>query len=174
MKTIKLLLVTLLFMGGLSLNAQNRGMRSQNNMTQERYEKIMQKKMLYMKENLMLTPEESKAFEELYKSYAQEKMMLRKNMRKEFKSVIDQGKYLDMSDRELNKVLDRKMELENKRVQIELNFHKELRKILPPQKVVKYYKVERMFNKRMMEKMKRKRELERRRNSKQKRLNSHK
>ncbi len=153
MKTVKLVSIVMVLFLSLNLQAQHRGMGSQMGMQGPKYQKIMEKKMIFMKENLMLTPKESKAFETAYKKYAQEKMQLRKKIQQEFRMKIEKGKYLEMSDAELNKLLDRKMELENQRMKIELNFQKELRRILPPKKVVKFYKTERNFNRKMMAKI---------------------
>ncbi len=161
MKTLKLVTAIVVFLIGTQVHAQHRGM-GQAGMQGPKYQKLMEKKMVFMKENLMLTPSESKAFEAAYKKYAKEKMQLRQEMQKEFRLKIEKGQYLELSDNELNKLLDKKMELENKRLKIEMDFQKELRRILPPKKVIKYYRTERNFNRKMLAKMRKGKKMQRR------------
>ena len=162
MKTIKLFLVAALIFAGINMQAQHRGMQGKKGMQGPKFEQIMEKKMIFFKENLMLTPQESKSFETAYKKYMQEKMKIHKSLQTEFRSKIEKGNYLNLSDSELNRLLDRKMALESQKVKIELNFQKELRRILPPKKLIKFYKSERSFNRKLMARMKKGRKMQKR------------
>ncbi len=167
MKTIKLLLLITVMLAGINLQAQHRGMKGPKGKKGPNYEKIMEKKMIFMKENLMLSPKESQAFEAAYKRYIKEKMQIHQQMKNDFRLKIEKGQYLDMSDKEINQLIDRKMELENKNMQLEFNFQKELRRILPPKKVIKFYKAERGFNRKMMARMKKGRKMQQRKQKQQ-------
>ena len=162
MKTIKLFLVAALIFAGINMQAQHRGMQGKKGMQGPKFEQIMEKKMIFFKENLMLTPQESKSFETAYKKYMQEKMKIHKALQTEFRSKIGKGKYLNMSDVELNKLLDKKIALENRKMNVELQFQKELRRILPPKKVIGFYKSERSFNRKLMARMKKGRKMQKR------------
>jgi len=162
MKTLKLFLVAALIFAGMNMKAQHRGMHEKKGKQSPKFEQIMENKMLFFKENLKLTPQESKAFETAYKKYKQDKMKIHKALQTEFRSKIGKGKYLNMSDAELNKLLDKKMSLESQKMNIEKNFQKELRHILPPKKVIGYYRSEHTFNRKLMSRMKKGRKMQKR------------
>ncbi len=154
MKKIRLFLLTALLAIAGNIHAQHHGLGKGMEMNAEKYQKIMNKKMRFMKENLNLTPQESKEFEKTYRDYIRKKMQIRRRMRNQFRKKIQNGQYQQMSDSQVKALVNLKLELEEEKMQLELQFQKELQKILPPKKLIAYYKTERAFNKKMMARMK--------------------
>ncbi len=152
MKTIKTLLAVLFVFNVIGLQAQNLTKKNQKSKKRANYEAILEKKLAYMKENLMLTPAETQAFEKVYREYSKKKIELHKKMRNDFYSKIKKGKYLDMSDTDLNIILDKKIKLDDEKTKIETEFIQNLRKVLPPKKVIKYFRADRSFNRKIMNK----------------------
>lgn len=118
-------------------------------------ERVKAFKIAYITEKLNLTSNEAEKFWPLYNEYQEITDQLRKNERKTINSGIKNIETL--SDSESDKILDRFMELNQKRHDTRLKFALDLRKILPSKKVITLFKTEKEFNKRLMERLRGKR-----------------
>jgi hypothetical protein len=135
---------------------------------QERKNKIIEKKLSFFKENLMLNKDESKAFETLYLDYHSEKQKLKGQLKEEVFGKIKEGNVNDLSEKDQVLLIERKLQIDKKRFELNQGFTKDLLKIFPPAKVIRYYQLERKFNKRLLKRM---REKHNKRSKKHNRLN---
>jgi hypothetical protein len=135
---------------------------------QEKKNKIFEKKLSFFKENLMLNKDESKDFETLYLDYHNEKQKLKKQLKEEVFGKIKKVNVNDLSEKDQVLIIERKLQIDKKRFELNNNFTKNLLQILPPVKVIRYYQLERQFNKRLLKRM---REKHNKKINKHKRLN---
>jgi hypothetical protein len=135
---------------------------------QEKKNKIFEKKLSFLKENLMLNKDESKDFENLYLDYHNEKQKLKKQLKEEVFGKIKKVNVNDLSEKEQVLIIEQKLQIDKKRFELNNNFTKNLLQILAPVKVIRYYQLERQFNKRLLKRM---REKHNKKISKHKRLN---
>ncbi len=135
--------------------------------------KIFERKLAFMKENLMLNKTESERFESSYKKYTEEKVKLKERYRNEVGSKLKMGALSKLSDNEKKAIIKNKLELDKERYELDRNFTVELTKFLPAEKVIRYFKLDREFNRKMMKRLKehKKHDMDRRRTIKKRRDN---
>ncbi len=124
---------------------------------EERKKAVLEKKLAYLRENLMLTDKEYKPFKDVFIQYEQEKWKLF-DQKKQLMNALRSKKNADLSDAEINQKLDEIIRLEEKIFLLKKDFHQKAKKILPPRKLMRYYKESMKFN-RMLLKNKRKRSM---------------
>ena len=122
---------------------------------EERKKAVLEKKLAYLRENLMLTDKEYKSFKDVFMQYEQEKWKLF-DQKKQLMNALRGKKTADLSDAEINQKLDEIIRLEEQIFMLKKDFHQKAKKILPPRKLMRYYKENMKFN-RMLLKNKRKR-----------------
>lgn len=106
-------------------------------------ERIKALKVAYITERLSLTPEEAEVFWPVYNDFENRKGTLNHQRRKigeEFSKNQE-----NLSDAEINKMLDEGTRLNKEESDLSLQFDKKLREILPPAKVMKLYVAEVQF-----------------------------
>ncbi len=136
----------------LSANGYAQKRISVRSVKQEQKEKIFEKKITYFKKNLELNEVESKNFEVAYKRYATKKNSLKKSYRKEIVERSRKEKMSETNREAMHKIIERKLELDRQLYELEAGFTKELTKILPPEKVIRYFRLERKFNHKLVTK----------------------
>jgi len=119
--------------------------------------KIFQKKMAYFKENLMLNKSESSKFESAYEQYAQERMKLKKGYKTDIIDKVKNGGVADLTEAEQKQIIDQKLELDQKLCELNRNFTLKLTHILPSEKVIRYFKMKRQFNRELMKRLRKRR-----------------
>ncbi len=124
---------------------------------EKRKKAVLEKKLAYMRENLMLTDKEYKPFKDVFMQYEQEKWKLF-DQKKQLMNALRGKKTADLSDAEINQKLDEIIRLEEQIFLLKKDFHQKAKKILPPRKLMRYYKENMKFN-RMLLKNKRKRSM---------------
>ena len=159
MKKLGLLIISFL-LASMSVNAQKKGLSKEKKA--EIHQKILEKKLVYMKENLMLNEKESQAFEKVYRNYINKKQQLQEAFRKKVISKVKGDALTKMSEKEMNAVLDAKVEIDKEKNEINQKLTDNLRQILPPRKVIQYFKLERKFNKKLAQRFKNRRMKKRR------------
>ncbi len=160
MKTkVSLFLLSLLF-SFTGLQAQSLT-KADNAKTKK--EKILEKKLEFFKKNLELTPKEAAKFEKAYMNYAEKKQSIRKTYRKEFFMKINKENFKNISNEEALKLLEIKQKLDRQANDLDESFAKELIEILPPNKVLMFYQLNRKFNKKMIQRLKHRKMQNRRR-----------
>jgi hypothetical protein len=120
----------------------------QPNRHDERREKYRAMKIAYFTDNLELTPEEAEKFWPVYNEHEKKKGELMKNRRLRSREYAEMAGSL--TEEEAQKMIDQHIELRQKELQMELNLHKELKKILPATKIMKLYITEVQFREHML------------------------
>ncbi len=126
-------------------------------------EKILEKKSEFFKKNMELTPKEEAKFEKAYMNYMKKKQFIRKSYRKEFFMKINKENFKNISNEEAVKLLEIKQKLDRQANELDESFAKELREILPANKVLMFYQLNRKFNKKMIQRLKNRKMQNRRR-----------
>lgn len=138
--TSVLIITSLLFIG--QLFAQNRAAVS---------EKIEAAKIAFFTHQLQLTPDEAKLFWPEYEVY-QKHIETQKEARAKALKGIDK-RVEDMSDKEINTLIDNRLSQARSALEARTEFVEALRKILPPAKVVRYFKAEDLFKRKLLERL---------------------
>lgn len=135
MKRIILNLLVLVF-GVSAIYAQN---------TRPGFEKYMEKfkaeKVSYLTEKLDLSVEEAQKFWPLYNEYQDNRDKVIQSRRMEGRH----GDISGLSTEELEIMADKKVEDELKLAQMKMEFHKEVKEVLPIEKVLRLYRAENDF-----------------------------
>jgi len=112
---------------------------------QERKKEIDMKKIGFLTERLSLTPQEAQAFWPVYNDYQMKKENCLKEggkLKKDEKPDLDK-----LSDKELTEMADAEIAREKKMLDIRVEFHENIKKVLPPKKIVLLYQAEKEFKK---------------------------
>jgi Spy/CpxP family protein refolding chaperone len=118
------------------------------NRYEEQREKYRSMKIAYFTENLDLTPEEAQKFWPVYNNYENQKHQLMKNRR--LRTMELNNNMDNLSEKEAEEIIDRHMQARQKELDVEMEFHKELKKILSPKKIMKLYITEVEFREYML------------------------
>jgi hypothetical protein len=124
---------------------------------QETKDKILEHKLRFFKERLMLNQQESNAFEKVYKTYDKQKTILNQRFRKDVIGKIKNGKLNNLNEKEQMNVINTKLAIDKKKFDLENKLVKDLLEIIPPVKVIMYYKLERQFNRKLIKKLRERR-----------------
>ncbi len=143
----------------LSANGQAQNQMKANNGNKERREKILEKKLAFLKKNLELNEKESREFEKVFKKYTKNKLELKKAYNKEIFQQVRKDKLPELSNEEKEKIIERKMELDKQMYHLNTNFLNQLREILPPDKIIRYFILERKFKDKLMRRVVRRRKM---------------
>lgn len=144
-----LLMGSLLLAISMSLVAQNSGDR------QKRMEQYKNMKIAYFTENLELTPEEAEKFWPVYNKFNDQKDVLRRNRSMRHRNNSDDGKKLTEEEAEV--VIDQLIETRQKELVLDVEFHKELKTILPATKIMNFYITEVKFREYMLKRLRQER-----------------
>ena len=136
-----LLISMILFGGCFAASAQKPG-------HEQRMEYYRSMKIAYFTENLALSPEEAEKFWPLYNQHEKEKAELRKNQNLHSRAFAEKADQL--TEEEAEKIIDKHMENRQKELQMDMDFHSELKKILPATKIMKLYITEVRFREHML------------------------
>ena len=114
-------------------------------------EKIKAMKVGYITEKLALTTEEAQKFWPIYNEFQDKIEDIHKQLRKMQNSEesID-----DMSDAEVEKMVDMHTELRQKELDIQKEYHAKFKAVLPIKKVAKLYKADQDFMRDLLKKIK--------------------
>lgn len=147
MKRLKVILTTLLIgMIAVSLEAQPGNPASR--------QKIESYRVAFITKRVGLTPSEAQAFWPVYNNYLAKREQLRIQERNEARKARSNPDAL--SDAEVEKLIDQRIEFEQKRVDLLKGFHSSVKKILAPKKVAKLYKAEDDFKRELIRLLKEK------------------
>lgn len=137
--------ILMLFSFSLVLNAQGGKGR------QEQMEKFKSMKIAYFTEKLELTPEEAEKFWPLYNDFETRKREVSRYQYRRSRNMDEE--LANMTDQEASKMADDMILSRRKEVELYEAFHKDLKKIFPPKKVMKYYITEHQFREYMLRKI---------------------
>jgi hypothetical protein len=104
-------------------------------------EKFQAEKVAFLTEKLDLSVDEAQKFWPLYNEYQNKRDEVLKSKRMEGR----RGDFKELSSEELEAMADKKVEDELKLAQMKMEFHKEVKKVIPIEKVVQLYRAENEF-----------------------------
>ena len=132
----------------------------------EKYmEKFKAEKVSFLTEKLDLSVEEAQKFWPIYNEYEKKRGELLSSKRMEFRGR-GQG-HESMSAEEMEAMVDQRVEQELKLAELKMKFHKEVKKTIPIEKVVKLYRAEGDFMNYMFKKIEEQRSDGRRRGNRE-------
>lgn len=103
-------------------------------------------KIAFYTSKIELTVEESQDFWAVYNEMENEIKAL-KSKNAHGKMILINKKYLELSDYELEEILDSKLKMGKDLMDIKIKYHEKFKEILPIQKVAKYYQARKEFKK---------------------------
>jgi len=133
----KILLFTIVFLSTGSLFAQRPNVKDLEN-------EIRTKKIEFVKQKLNLTEEEEKAFWPIYTEFEQKKWDL-SQQKEQLRQSRKEGHNVDFS-----KVNDMLINGDLFKAQLAKTYHEKFKKVLPPEKLFKYYCSEREFKEKVL------------------------
>lgn len=116
----------------------------------EREEKIEKYKIAFITERLDLTVEEAQKFWPVYNQFNNEMKELRK-FRKPGADFKEELK--NMSDADVEKMVDTEMSNRQKEIDLVKKYHAQFKSVLPIKKVAMLYRLEREFQKELLDKL---------------------
>lgn len=112
-------------------------------------EKIEAEKVAFLTKKINLTVEEAQLFWPVYNEMQDARGKLHKEKHKLIHKLKDN--FDALPDKELEEIADRFIEIEVLEANLKKKYHQKFKKILPIQKLMKYYHAERQFKKYLME-----------------------
>ena len=144
--TVRIIALSLLLTSlALALNAQERKGR------QEQMEKFRSMKIAFFTEKLELTTAEAEKFWPLYNQFESDRREYTRHRHRRSNNLEEQ--LANMTDQEAEKMADDMILARKKEVELSEAFHKDLKDIFPPKKVMKYYITEHQFREYMLRKI---------------------
>mgnify|MGYP000860491423 CR=1 FL=1 len=113
--------------------------------SQQEDSKVENMKRDFLTSELQLTSQESEGFFPIYNEYSQKRRDVRKSLREEKKSLMNDG------ESSVDKIIDKEQELVN----LQKEYLEKFRKVLPEKKIVLLIEAEKKFKTMMMSKLKR-------------------
>ncbi|MFZ5551535.1 MAG: Spy/CpxP family protein refolding chaperone [Bacteroidota bacterium] len=144
MKKTTMTLLLLLSAAVTMVNAQPGGGKG------EKKEKLEALRVAFITKELNLTPEEAEKFWPLYNQREAEQEAVRKELRDQVK-----GKNIDeMTDAEVEKLIEKQLELRQKELDIDKKYAAKLKEVLPVKKVAKLPQAEKKFREEVIQQWK--------------------
>jgi hypothetical protein len=120
--------------------------------TEEQIKKFNQDREAYFNEKLELTASEQKAFWPVYNDFNNRKMKVMEEERNTFRYSHENAE--NLSDEEINEILARILKYKEQVFQLEREYYKDkFPRVLPPEKVLRLYKVEWDFRRHLVVKL---------------------
>lgn len=114
-------------------------------------ERIKAQRVAYITDKLDLSPAEAQKFWPIYNQFTDEFEQIKKNMNRLRKSTGNN--LMDMSDSEIEKVLEEELENQQKLTDLQRKYQKQLKSAISPRKIALLYKTERDFKIELLRKM---------------------
>ncbi|MBN2777970.1 MAG: hypothetical protein JXR36_10015 [Bacteroidales bacterium] len=115
-------------------------------------EKIKAEKVAFITDKIDLSVEEAQSFWPLYNEFNDKMSSLFEEEHSIYHSI--KKDYESISDTDLTKKLDRMLEINKEKSELEIEYHNKYKKILPPKKIAKLYQADKDFRKHLMHKYK--------------------
>jgi len=119
----------------------------------DRFEKIRTLKTAYITQELSLTPSEAEKFWPVYNEYDSKRTKLRLLEGREVASKL-RDVTEDLTDEEANILIDRWLQIESESLLLQQELISNLRKVLPPNKIIQLRKAENDFKRRLLKRYK--------------------
>lgn len=148
-KHIAIISVTVLFTAlSLSSFAQS---AAENQSTQKKQEKMEAMKVAFISQQMSLTPEEAQAFWPVYNAYQTKVKELKKAHKG--RKILENGDLSSLTDAEIERLLDDNFVYAQAMLNLRLQFHADMKKILNVRKIAAFYKAEEDFKKELLRKV---------------------
>lgn len=144
----KLVLVCMSLLAFMNVQAQDDNKEKR----EERKENLEAMKVAFITKELDLTPEEAEKFWPVYNQREAEMEAIHKEMRQQMKGK----KIEEMSDAEVEKMLDTQMTMKQKELDIEKSYNDKFKAVIPVKKVAKLHIAEHKFKAEVMRQWKEK------------------
>ena len=105
-------------------------------------------KIAYFTDNLDLTQEEAEKFWPLYNKHEQQKSELSGKRRMRSRKFSEEAEQL--SEEEAEQIIDRQIEIRQEELKLDMEFHNDLKQILPAKKIMNLYITEIRFREHML------------------------
>lgn len=119
----------------------------------DRHEKIRALRIAYITQELSLTSSEAEKFWPVYNAHTMKTTELRKSERRDIASKISGG-FENMTDEDANALIDKWLRLESETLKLQQELVVNLRKVLPPKKIIRLRKAEEGFKRKLLERYK--------------------
>jgi hypothetical protein len=119
----------------------------------DRHEKIRTLKIAYITQELSLTSSEAEKFWPVYNAHDSKINDLRRSERHEIGPKLKEG-FDTLSDEDANALIDRWLQIETETLKLRQELVLNLRKVLPPKKIIRLRKAEDDFKRRLLERYK--------------------
>jgi len=119
------------------------------------HERIKAQKIAFITERLNLSPEEAQTFWPIYNAFENKVNKMRQYDLREVREAMQRG---NLSDGEAQDILDKFMNVEEHLFEAKKQLVKDLRKVIPPQKIIQLKASEDAFNKKLMKILQQRRE----------------
>jgi hypothetical protein len=148
MKTLSTILIVVALFISHNILAQDVQHEKYNN---DKREKIEALKVSYLTEKMNLTPEEAQKFWPVYNQYKADMKTLKKDKRA--LAADSKESFETMSDSEITALVDQKLVIDQKALDLKKKYHVEFKKVLPIKKVALLYKAEDQFKRELLKQM---------------------
>lgn len=139
MKTRLMMMATILLLGmGLSVQAQENGFKGERRKFD--VAKMDSMRCQHMANELMLNDATSAKFKTLYMDYLGEMRNLMMPMGKMNRSGIKREPLKEMTDAEVQKMLENRFEKEQKMLDVRVKYYKEFKRILSPKQIARIFR----------------------------------
>ena len=115
----------------------------------ERFERIHAMKIAYITRELKLSPEEAEKFWPLYNEFEDRRNEIINGIMKG--SPHEKPDFDAMSDEEVNEMIQLKFKEERAMVELQEEYYKKYKEILPVKKIARYYEAEKRFRSRLLQ-----------------------
>jgi hypothetical protein len=132
MKRGVIVLLVMMILSSLRISAQNPNL-----------EKLNSYKIAFFTQKLNLTPQEAEKFWPFYNDYQDRKNKIQVERVQMTRTVVQNG--ANMSDKELTELGDKYFGLEIKEADLSKEFYNNVKGILPPLKIFKFYQAENQY-----------------------------
>lgn len=144
MRTKVILIITTIFIGLISLNAQDKGNQSSD------FDRLKKERAIYFTQKLNLSDSEAKSFIPLLDEFLTKKYTINKDYRRLVKTI--RKKNNKITDAEYTTCTEKFLDSKIKEAELQKEYYKKFMKILPADKVYKLQFVEVDFMKQVLEK----------------------
>lgn len=123
-----------------------------NGQSEEQIKRFNEDRKAYFNKNLDLSDDEKEAFWPVYNDFSQRKLKVMEEERNTFRYSHENAG--NLSDKEINDILARILDYKKQIFELEQEYYKDkFPRVLPPEKVLKLYKVEWDFRKHLVRKL---------------------
>lgn len=112
-------------------------------------ERIKALKTAHITEALDLTSSEAEKFWPVYNRHEEQMETIKKQRRVEVMTIAG-GDMSSLNDTEANRLIDKMIEFQKMEMQLEMSFIQDLRKVLPPRKVIRLHRAEEDFKRKLV------------------------